>query len=205
MNLKLHKFYHYIKTMIQCSLTITDQYPFFHFSQKYLKDSCITDFIEKHHLLYQFQFGFRKSHSTVMALVILLEKNTEALDNSQFGICISIDFGKAFDTVEHNILLEKLYHHGIRGNALLRFNSYLSNRYQYGNYNNTSFDMKRITCGVPQGSILGPLLFLLYIHDIASVSNLFSILFADDTTLFYSSKSLQELATVVNNELRKVI
>ena len=89
--------------------------------------------------------------------------------------------------------------------AMPWFNSYLSNRYQYVNYNNTSSDMKLITCGVPQGSILGPLLFLLYINDIASVANLLSILFADDTTLFYSSKSLQERATVVNNELRKLI
>ena len=140
-----------------------------------------------------------------MALVILLEKNTEALDNSEFGISILIDFRKAFDTVEHNILLEKLYHYGIRGNALQWCNSYLSNRYQYVNYNNTSSDMKLITCGVPQGSILGPLLFLLYINDIASLCNLFSILFADDTTLFYSSKSLPELATIINNELRKLI
>ena len=141
-----------------------------------------------------------------MALVILLEKITEALDNLEFAICILIDFRKAFDTVEHNILLQKLYHYGIRGNALQWFNSYLSNRYQYVNYNNTSSDMKLITCGVPQGSILGPLLFLLYINDISSVSSiLFSILFADDTTLFYSSKNLQELSDVINNELSKMI
>ena len=163
-------------------------------------------FIEKHHLLYQFQFGFRKNHSTFMALVILLEKITEALDNSEFAICILIDFRKAFDTVEHNILLQKLYHYGIGGNALQWFNSYLSNRYQYVNYNNTSSDMKLITCGVPQGSILGPLMFLLYINDISSVSSiLFSILFADDTTLFYSSKNLQELSDVINNELSKMM
>ena len=79
-------------------------------------------------------------------------------------------------------------------------------RHQYVNYTNTSSDMKLITCGVLQGSILGPLLFLLYINDIASVSSvLFSILFADDTTLFYSSKNLQELSDVVNNELSKMI
>ena len=165
----------------------------------------LIDFIEKHHLLYQFQFGFRKNHSTSIALVILLEKITDALDNSEFAICILIDFRKAFDTVEH-ILLQKLYHYGIRENAPQWFNSYLSNRHQYVNYNNTSSDMKLITCGVPQGSILGPLLFLLYINDIASVSTiLFSILFADDTTLFYSSKNLQELSDVVNNELSKMI
>ena len=180
--------------------------PFFSKLFERLMYNRLIDFIEKHHLLYQFQFGFRKNHSTFMALVILLEKITEALDNLEFAICILIDFRKAFDTVEHNILLQKLYHYGIRGNALQWFNSYLSNRYQYVNYNNTSSDMKLITCGVLQGSILGPLLFLLYINDISSVSGiLFSILFADDTTLFYSSKNLQELSDVINNELSKMM
>ena len=141
-----------------------------------------------------------------MALLILLEKITDALDNSEFAVCILIDFRKAFDTVDNNILLDKLYHYGIRGNALRWFNCYLTNRYQYVNYNNTSSDMKQITCGVPQGSILGPLLFLLYINDIASVSSaLFSILFADDTTLFCRAKSLHELSTVINNELSNVM
>ena len=180
--------------------------PFFSKLFEWLMYNRLIDFIEKHHLLYQFQFGFRKNHSTFMALVILLEKVTEALDNSEFAICILIDFRKAFDTVEHNILLQKLYHYGFRGNALQWFNSYLSNRQQYVNYNNTSSDMKLITCGIPQGSILGPLLFLLYINDIASVSSiLFSILLADDTKLFYSSQKLQELSAVVNNELSKMI
>ena len=141
-----------------------------------------------------------------MALLILLEKITDALDDSEFAVCILIDFRKAFDTVDHHILLDKLYHYGIRGNALRWFNCYLTNRYQYVNYTNTSSDMKQITCGVPQGSILGPLLFLLYINDIASVSSaLFSILFADDTTLFCRAKSLHELSTVINYELSNVM
>ena len=140
--------------------------PFFSKFFERLMYNRLIDFIEKQHLLYQFQFDFRKNHSTFMTLVILLEKITEALGSSEFAICILIDFRKAFDTVEHNILLQKLYHYGIRGNAPQWFNSYLSNIYQYVNYNNTSSDMKLITCGVPQGSILGPLLFLLYINDI---------------------------------------
>ena len=111
-----------------------------------------------------------------------------------------------FDTVEHSILLDKLYHYGIRGNALQWFNSYLTNRYQYVKYNITPSDMTNITCGVPQGSILGPLLFLLYMNDIASVSNILSsILFADDTKLFCSSKNLQELTAIVNNELGNIM
>ena len=94
-----------------------------------------------------------------MALVILLENITTALDNTEFAVCILTDFRKAFDTVEHSILLDKLYHYGIRGIALQWFNSYLTNRYQYVKHNNIPSDMKKITCGVPQGSILGPLLF----------------------------------------------
>ena len=117
-----------------------------------------------------------------------------------------MDFRKAFDTIDHTILLDKLYHYGIRGNALRRFNCYLTNRYQYVNCNNTSSDKKQIICGVPQGSILGQLLFLLYVNDIASVSYaLFSIVFADDNTLFCRAKSLHELSTIINNELSNVM
>ena len=89
---------------------------------------------------------------------------------------------------------------------MVQYLSDLTNRYQYVKNNNTPSDMKKITCGVPQGSILGPLLFLLYINDIASVSNIrSSILFADDTTLFCSSKNLQELTAIVNNELGNIM
>ena len=166
----------------------------------------LIDFIEKHRLLYQYQFGFRKNHCTFMALVTLLESITSTLDKFEFSICILRDFRKAFDTVEHSILLNKLHHYGIRRTALQWFNSYLTNRYQYVNYNNTTSNMKQIVCGVPLGSILGPLLFLLYINDISSVSNVFSsVLFADDTTLLYSSNNLQELSATVNNELSNIM
>ena len=180
--------------------------PFFSKLFERLMYNRLIDFIEKHRLLYQYQFGFRKNHSTFMALVTLLESITSALDNLEFSICILIDFRKAFDTVEHSILLNKLNHYGIRGTALQWFNSYLTNRYQYVNYNNTTSNMKQIVCGVPQGSILGPLLFLSYINDISSVSNvLSSVLFADDTTLLYSSNNLQELSATVNNELSNIV
>ena len=148
--------------MIPSSLTTTDQFQFCHFSPNYLRlvYNRLIDFIEKHKLLYQYQFGFRQNHSTFMALVTLLESITLALDNLELSICFLIDFRKAFDTVEHSILPNKLHHYGIRGTALQWFNSYLTNIYQYVNYNNTTSNMKQIVCGVPQGSILGPLLFL---------------------------------------------
>ena len=132
--------------------------PFFSKLFERLMYNRLIDFIEKHNLLYQYQFGFRKNHSTFTALLILLEKITGALDDSEFAVRILMDFRKAFDTIDHTILLDKLYHYGIRGNALRRFNCYLTNRYQYVNCNNTSSDMKQIICGVPQGSIFGPII-----------------------------------------------
>ena len=164
--------------------------PFFSKSFERLMYNRLIDFIEKHHLLYQCKFSFHKNHSTFMALVILLDKITEAFDSSEFAICISIDFRQAFDTVEDNILLQKLYHYGIKGNALQWFNIYLLNRYQYVNYNNTFFWYEIDYICVLQGSTLCSLLFLLYTNDITSVSSiLFSNLFTDNTTLFYSSKN----------------
>ena len=132
--------------MTQCFSTNTDQYHSFHTFQNYLSGSCIIiNFIEKHKLLCQYQFGFRRNHSTFMALVIFLENITTALYNTKFAVCILIDFRKAFDTVEHSILLDKSYHYGIRGNALQWLNSYLTNGYQYVKYkyNNAPSDMKK--------------------------------------------------------------
>jgi len=121
-------------------------------------------------------------------------------------MCVLIDFRKTFDTVEHSILLQKLYHYGIRGSAHKWFQSYLTNRSQYVNYNNTTSNMKALKCGVPQGTILDQLLFLKYINDLASVSTLLSaILFADDTTLFHSSNNLTQLTKDMNTELTKVV
>ena len=119
---------------------------------------------------------------------------------------VFLDFSKAFDTVNHKILLDKLYLYGIRGTALDWITNYLSDRKQYVVYNNTKSDEKHITCGVPQGSILGPLLFLLYVNDICNVSDiLFPILFADDTNIFLNGKNTDELVQCMNCELNKVV
>ena len=110
---------------------------------------------------------------------------------------------KAFDTVNHDILLTKLEHYGIRDSALNWFNSYLSDRSQYVFLNGVSSESKPITCGVPQGSVLGPLLFLLYINDLPNISKILDFyLFADDTNIYYEDASLQNLESIINKELR---
>ena len=122
-----------------------------------------------------------------MALIILIENLVNAIDNGKCAVGIFIDFQKAFDTVDHCILLDKLYLYCIRGQAFDWFlvPSYLHNRQQLVNYCGCESDLKTIKCGVPQGCILEPLLFLLYINDLAQVSDYFMpILFADDTNLF---------------------
>ena len=140
-----------------------------------------------------------------MALVLLLDKIVKALENGEYVIGIFLDFSKAFDTVDHNILLKKLEYYGIRGVCLDWFKSYLTVRKQYVTYNGIPSSTKLIQCGVPQGSILGPLLFLLYINDLPNVcKSADPILFADDTNLFINDSNLIDLQTEINNELLEI-
>ena len=145
-------------------------------------------FLESNKVLYDKQFGFRKNNSTTYALMEITERIKESIDSGKYGCGIFIDLKKAFDTVNHKILLMKLEHYGVRGMALKWFESYLTDRKQYVFYNGVSSDVENISCGVPQGSVLGPLLFLLYINDLPNISKKLGFyLFADDTNIYYES------------------
>ena len=166
----------------------------------------LTSFIEAQHILSNGQYGFRSNHSTSLALTEFVEKVTSAMDKSQSTIGVFIDQKKkAFDTVDHNILLSKLQCYGLRGLALEWIKSDLSNRRQYVCYNNINSEFKEIKCGVPQGSVLGPLLCILYINDMCNVSKLLHIiLFADDAKIVYSASNIDDITNVVNNELKQL-
>ena len=129
----------------------------------------------------------------------------DCLDNNLLVLGLFLDLKKAFDTVNHEILLQKLYHYGIRGSLFKWFESYLFNRTQYTCINGTSSTMLQVRCGVPQGSVLGPLLFLVYINDVANISTDFKIrLFADDSNLFIYHKNVFSLYQIANNLLQNL-
>jgi len=137
-----------------------------------------------------------------MALMKFYDKVSQAIDNNEFCIGIFIDLSKAFDTVNHEILLKKLELYGVRGLPNLLIRDYLMNRKQYVQFNNHTSEMNIVNCGVPQGSILGPLLFLLYINDMPLVcKQLLFILFADDTNILYSNSDIIQLMNIVNADL----
>ena len=159
------------------------------------------DFLQEHNVLFQNQFGFRKNNSTPWNY----RKIKETIDNKKYGCGIFIDLRKAFDTVNHEILLRKVEHYGISGKVLFWFKSYLTNRKQYVSFNGESSELKNITCGVPQGSFLGPFLFLIYINDLSNISEVLHFyLFADDTNIYYEAETMKKLESVINKELKKL-
>ena len=146
-----------------------------------------------------------KFHGTNHAIITLVEKVSKAFDTGKFVIGVFLDLKKAFDTVNHDILMKKLECYGIRGKLFNWLKRYLENRHQYVHYNGYDSDKKVVTHGVPQGFILGPLLFILYINDFSRSSDLlFSILFADDTSVFIEGTNYDQVIDIVNNELERI-
>ena len=142
----------------------------------------------------QRQFGFCNGHSTDHALISLSERIKCTLESNRLGCGIFIDLLKAFDTVNNTILLQKRSHYGIRRISLLWFQSYLTGRQQYVSINDHSSHLGGIICGVPQRSVLVPLIFLIYIDDLPSISKVLSFfLYADDTNIYYQSVNITEL------------
>ena len=161
------------------------------------------NFLSIHNCIYDLQFGFCNKHSTNHALLSLTEDIRNALDNNYFAIGVFIDLQKAFDTVDHEILLHELNYYGIRGIANSWFKSYLSDRRQYVSINGVDSNEVTMQFGVPQGSVLGPLLFLIYINDLnTAIKYCTTRHFADDTNLLIKNKSLKQLKKHLNLDLR---
>ena len=159
----------------------------------------------KTNIFFEYQFGFRKGHSTEQAILEITDSLKTAIGKKEITCGLFLDCSKAFDTVNFEILLSKLDKYGVRGTQHDWFKSYLTNRKQYVRMGKSDSDMLTMTCGVPQGSTLGPLLFLIYINDMPNCSNKLQFrLFADDTNVFYSNSSIDEVESVMNIEIEKL-
>ena len=159
--------------------------PFFSQIYENIMHNRLLDFVDKNELLHSYQFVFRPSHNTNNALLLLVDRILTGFDKNEMTIEVFINFRKAFYTVNHELLLKKLYRYGVRGVIHNWLTDYMNNRKQYVHYDGFTSSAGNILCGIPQGSILGPLLFILYINDKSKVSdNLCPILFADDSSFF---------------------
>ena len=173
--------------------------------EKYFYEQ-LNQYFVKYNYLLQTQFGFRSNHSTVLAVANVYDYLVLNKDKGNVAYRIFVNLKKAFEPVDHSILLKKLDWYDIRGIALDIICGYLHNRFQYSRINNINSNLKPINCGVSQGSTLGPFLFLIYVH---TVNDIFTVtfktcLFADDTNFTLSAKNIDELHTLAQNELQKI-
>ena len=158
------------------------------------------EFLDKNNILYKYQSGFRKHHSTDTCLSYLTDKVKIGFEEGLLTVMVLIDLQKAFDTIDHSILLEKMSCLGFAGKTIAWFTSYLTNRSFIVNVGKESSSPGKLSCGVPQGSILGPLLFLLYVNDMPQAVNSELLLYADDTCLIYMGKNIQKIEEQLNSD-----
>ena len=162
-------------------------------------------FLKDNEVFSKFQSGFRKRHSSKTAIVYLTDQIVEHMDNQRMCGTVFIDLKKAFDLVDHKCLLHKLDHYGVRGNALTWFEDYITTRTQKVNYDGKLSSSLEVECGVPQGSILGPLCFIFYINDLPEcVTDCNINMYADDTIIYFAAKSKTEIEITLQNDLNRV-
>ena len=155
----------------------------------------MTKFLSKNEIISSFQFGFRINSSTELAITTLYDKLLNNLNENKVTLSLSLDLRKAFDSVNHQLLLKKLYHNGFRGPVFTLLQSYLSNRRICPKLEGKISNLYNKNYGVPQGSVLGPLLFLLYVNNLPYASKFETTIFADDTNRHLSHNGIDSLQT----------
>ena len=165
----------------------------------------LSNYLEENHILNNHQGGFRKGFSTIDTISKFTDDVALAINENKMTVATFIDFKKAFDTVDHKILLDKIENLGIQNKPLQLLKNYLKNRLQRTKVNGLYSDFNEIICGVPQGSILGPLLFIIYTNDIASVCKQCNFkCYADDTVVYFSSTDKNEALSTLQNDLDRL-